>query len=475
MTSVETAFVRDDKAGRIVLYLLVALLVTSFLLGGASRADVQSLALLRPLSAIALIVALFLALRPAWAKQWQPVAMMLAVILLTAAHLVPLPPSIWQDLPGRQSVVDVFTAAGQPLPPLPISLAPLTTWNALFALMGPAAALLLALAVPDRQLPFLLKIVLAIGAVSALLGLLQSIGPANGSLYFYRITNNGTAVGLFSNRNHQAIFLAALFPMLAAFASIADGQRNNVRASRVLSAAMGAFLVPLLLVTGSRAGLLLGVVGLFACFWVYRPAASERKTAAPVAGKRWMMATMVAGLALLGLTTILAARAPAFQRLIEMGTGEDMRFRALPTIWDAVWSYFPVGSGIGSFVEAYNIVEPQALLSPNYLNHAHNDVLEAALVGGVPSILLMLLFAFFVILAAWRLARVTLSKKRSGHNQRDRAIIVGRAGLVAMIILAIGSIADYPLRTPSLAVVMMVFAAFVAAGWRAASLPTQAA
>ena len=477
MTSVEPAVDNKDQNGRAVFSLLVGLLVATFLFGGASRGDVQSLALLRPLSAIIFVVALFLALRPAWKRQWQPVALGLGVVLLTVAHLIPLAPSLWQVLPGREAIVDVFTATGQPLPWLPVSVAPLTTWNAFFALMGPMAALLLALALPDRHLPSLLKILLAIGLVSALVGLFQSIGPSNGPFYFYRITNNGTAVGLFSNRNHQAIFLATLFPILAAFAAMSEGRPNRVRAQRVLAVAVGAFLVPLLLVTGSRAGLLLGVVGLLSCLWVYRApsSSSEKKAAVPVKNRRRMAMVMVGGVGLLGLMTILAARAPAFQRLVEMDTNEDLRLRALPTIWDATWSYFPVGSGIGSFVEAYNIVEPRALLSSNYLNHAHNDVLEVAMVGGLPAMILMLLFALLAALASWRLVRAKLRAKRSVFDQRDRTIIIGRAGLVAMMILAIASIADYPLRTPSLAVAMMVFAAFVVLGWRAASAPPRAA
>ncbi len=474
MTSVEPAAINKDQSSRAVFFILVSLLAVTFLFGGASRADVQSLALLRPLSAFALVVALFIALRPAWTRQWQPVALVLSVVLLTAAHLIPMPPSMWQSLPGREAIADVFAATGQPLPWLPVSVAPLTTWNALFALMGPTAALLLALALPDRYLPLLLKIVLAIGILSALIGLLQAIGPASGPLYFYRITNTGTAVGLFSNRNHQAMFLATLFPMLAAFAAMAEGHPNRVRAARVLAVAVGAFLVPLLLVTGSRAGLLLGVVGLFSCLWVYRAPSSEKKAVAPKDRRRTLM-VLAGGVTLLGLMTVLAARAPAFQRLVEMDTSADLRIRALPTIWDATWSYFPVGSGIGSFVEAYNVVEPRALLSPNYLNHAHNDVLEVAMVGGLPSMILMLLFALLAAVAAWRLVRAKLRAKRSVFDQRDRAIIIGRAGLVAMMILAIGSFADYPLRTPSLAVVLMAFAAFVASGWRAASAPPRAA
>lgn len=446
---------------------LVTLIVTTFLLGGASRADVASLVVLRPLSAVLFVVALFVAFRAAWKRQWQPVALAAAVVLLAGLHLVPLPPSLWTSLPGREVIVGAFSAIGKPVPWLPLSMAPLATWNALFALLGPVAALLFALALPDRDQPRLLKIILALGVFSGFIGLLQIIGPMNGSLYFYRITNYGTAVGLFSNRNHQAIFLATLFPLLAAFAAIAEGQKKRVRLQRFFAIATGAFLIPLLLVTGSRAGLILGVVGLLSCFWIYRPATFPRMGKPDDGSRRRLLFLLAGGAMLLVLTTLLAARASSFQRLVEMDAAQDMRFRAFPVIWDLVLRYFPLGSGIGSFPEVYNIYEPRALLTSSYLNHAHNDLLEMAMVGGLPAILLILAAALMAMAAAWRLARTKLSADNSTLDARDRATLLGRAGIVGLLILTIGSVADYPLRAPSLAVILTIYVAFVVSGWQA--------
>lgn len=470
MASVKPPVAGSDQRGRAVLFALASLLVVTFLLGGASRADATSLLILRPMSAACLVVALFVALGAAWRRQWQLVLFAVALVLLTVLHLIPLPPSVWEGLPGREPIRQVFAVTGQPVPWLPLSMSPSATWNALFSLMGPVAALLLALALPERHLPTVLKVVLIVGIASALLGLLQAIGPMYGPLYFYRLTNHGTAVGLFANRNHQAIFLATLFPMLAAFAAIAEGRKERVRFYRIAAAAMGAFLVPLMLVTGSRAGLLMGVLGVLSCLWIYRPVAAE-KAAKRTVSTRQMLGLLIGGVAVLGLITAIAARAPAFQRLVELDAAQDLRFRAFPVIWDATWSYFPFGSGLGSFVEAYKIVEPQALLSPNYLNRAHNDVLEAVMVGGLPAILLMVIAALLGGFALWRLVRAKLAVGRPTMDERDRAIILGRAGVAALLILAIGSFADYPLRVPSVSIILMVYASFVVSGWHAAAKP----
>src|SRR3546814_18783044 len=70
------------------------------------------------------------------------------------------------------------------------------------------------------------------------LGLAQVIGPRDGPLYLYEITNNGSAVGLFANRNHQAALLACLFPMLAVYASIDHPSAERMRLKFALCASV---------------------------------------------------------------------------------------------------------------------------------------------------------------------------------------------------------------------------------------------
>ena len=142
-------------------------------------------------------------------------AFAVAIACLIAVHLVPLPPAVWQALPGRELVAANDRLAGLNGVWRPFSLAPGTTWNALYSLLVPFAVLLCGIQLDRDHLLRLVPVILAIGALSGLIGILQVIGDASGPLYFYRITNGDSAVGLFSNRNHHAIFLAALFPMLA--------------------------------------------------------------------------------------------------------------------------------------------------------------------------------------------------------------------------------------------------------------------
>ena len=73
------------------------------------------------------------------------------MLLVPLIQLVPLPPSIWTALPGRAPVADGFRLLGQPLPWLPMSLAPARTVASLLWLL-PALAVLLGYR-PARQLP----------------------------------------------------------------------------------------------------------------------------------------------------------------------------------------------------------------------------------------------------------------------------------------------------------------------------------
>jgi O-antigen ligase len=427
---------------------LVALLIVTFFLGGASRADVQSLAILRPAAVLFCGLGL-LSLRWEHVQAHRHIfGLAAAIIGLVVLHLVPLPPSIWGALPGREIMTEIDKVATLGTVWRPISMVPTATWNALYSLFVPLAVLLLGAQLNREERYKLLPILLCFGLASGLWGILQTISAPDGPLYLYRVTNNGSAVGLFSNRNHQAMMLATLFPMLAVYAStsVQSKERAGFRVWVALGA--GVVMVPLLFVTGSRAGLMLGVMSFLASFLLYRKpvsqSARDRKTK-----KFDPRVALVAFCALcLGALTIIMARAEAFQRLFDSGQGNDERFALWGPLAATAWSYFPIGSGVGSFIEIYQIDEPRELLSPQYFNHAHNDFLEIFLTTGVPGLVLLGLTLFAVFRRGLQAFRSPLSE--------GRAISFARLGGIIAAILVLGSVGDYPLRTPSLACVFVI-------------------
>jgi hypothetical protein len=243
---------------------LLAIVLLAFLLGGSSRGDAWQLVVLRPLSIMALGYALY-RLKPAQVRVNRGiVALATVTVLLVVSQLVPLPPEVWSRLPGRQILVEIDRVAGLGEIWRPLTLTPGATWNALWSLALPLCAGFLSLARSPRELDTLLAMLLWIGLASCVLGLLQILGEPSGPLYTYERTSDGLAVGLFANRNHQAVFLACLIPVVTGMAQSGHGfPQWASRRQRYLTAGfLLALMVAVILVTGSRAGTAAAVLAL---------------------------------------------------------------------------------------------------------------------------------------------------------------------------------------------------------------------
>ena len=130
-------------------------------------------------------------------------------------------------------------------------------------------------------------------------------------------------------------------------------------------------------------------------------------------------------------------------RLMSRAIGEDLRWRMIPTIVGMIVQYWPFGSGVGSFEKAFKISEPDALLGPEYVNHAHNDWLELLATTGIVGFIMLLLAAFALLARARKEWRTVRSAGEAGHLLRLGYVLIG--------LIALSSLGDYPLRTPALA------------------------
>ena len=440
---------RARKSGSVQFWLLASFLVVVFLTGGTSRIDVLSLAILRPLSVIMCAAAL-LTLRRDHIRAGRWLLILLATLFgLAALHLVPLPPAFWQALPGREEIVAIDALAGLGDVWRPLTLTPLNGLHALASLFAPLAVVLLGLQLSVEERYRLLPLIIGLAALSGILGILQIIGSTDSPLYTYRITSPGWAVGLFANRNHGALLLAMLLPMLAVFAATPEGTQEKQVSRRMLAIAIAAVLFPIVLVSGSRAGLFLAVLGLVTVPLIYRRPRDGRVVRR---GERRFLSGLAPLAALTAIVTIATltivySRAKSIDRLLEVSADEESRFDFWVVATKMMWQYFPFGSGAGSFVEAYQFAEPDALLNLTYLNRAHNDWLEVAVTFGLPGVALMaLLLVVFVVRS------VRVWSKGGGHR---RSVQFARLATVMLVMMALASIPDYPLRTP----IMMCLAA----------------
>lgn len=389
-----------------------------------------------------------------------------AIFALVVAQLTPLPASIWHAVPGRELAAQIDrTALGQNIW-RPITMTPFATWNAFFGLLVPLAVLILGVQMSRDQNTKLLSVLLALCGVSGLIGLLQVIGSAESPLFFYEVTNFGAAVGLFANRNHQAILLSTVFPMLVVFVHAGKNGRGDNNVRLWLAIAGAGILIPLLLVTGSRSGLLLGLLGIGAAALLTRQsmAADRASGDTQVKNKTTIMRyAIVGGLSVvLAIVTALVSRAEAISRLLDSDEMNGARLPMWVTGWDLARKYFPFGAGFGSITTVFEIDQPKGNLAPTYVNHLHNDWLETLVSGGLPAVLLMVIAA-----VAWSRASSACfrTKARSGSD-----LMLAKLGSIVTLIFVLGSFVDYPLRTPSIACVFALAAVWLSgSGQRSAN------
>lgn len=424
------------RSETIALVLLCAFLALAMLTGGGSRPDLPSHLILRPFSVLFGAGACLMLSRDDLDRIKVPLALILALAAIMLVQLVPLPPAIWTALPGRDVYAQGAGILGFEQPWRPITLSPARTWNSLMSLLPPLAGLLLFAAIPVAARGKVLITLIVLIAASAVLGLAQRAGPPGGALYLYSITNETSAVGFFANRNHQALMLACLFPLLGAFAAMPG--RNGASAPVRLWIALGGgvLLIPLVLATGSRSGAVLSLVGLLFAALLFRGGGGVPGRVRP------LFIWALVGAAIVGMVvlTLVFARADSLYRLFGDDIDTDLRIELLRPMTDLILATFPFGIGFGAFEPVFRVVEPADMLQRAYVNNAHNDLLQVVVEGGLPAILLLLAFLFWLAGRSWRVWTA-----KAPFSPSDTMARLGT--LLALMILA-ASLVDYPLRTP---------------------------
>lgn len=425
--------------------LLCVFLGVLWLAGGASRADVLGQVVVRLAAAVCLVLALLFGRLPDL-EGVRPVAfLLLAALLLALVQMVPLPPAIWQALPGRAAFAAAATASGQPQPWRPWSIVPGATGNAAASLIVPITTLVLLAGLTPEQRRWLPGIALCLIVASTLMGLLQFSGVGFNNPFVN--DDLGQVTGTFANYNHFALLLA-FGCMVAPVWAFLDDRPPGWRAA--IAGGLVALLTLTLLASGSRAGTALGGLALVLGFVLVRRPIGRALRRYP----RWVfpaaIALTVALVAVLVLVSIASERAVSVNRAIAVDPWRDMRLRGLPTVLAMVRTYFPFGTGLGSFDPLFRMHEPFALLKPTFFNHAHDDWLEVVLDAGVFGLCLLV-----AALTWWVWASV-----RAWRADPAMTGALPRLGSAMLLLLFLASIVDYPARTP-----LMMALAVIAGVW----------
>lgn len=423
--------------------LLAAFLVVASILGGGGTPN--------PLTELLLQI-VFVPFAVAWVwlgpldnadrlrDRWAVILMVVPVVI-PVVQLVPLPPSVWTSLPGRGNEVAALSLIGEQSSWRPLSLSPSRTLASLLAIL-PAVFCFYAVArldLTERRL--VLWVVLIMALMTAWLGALQLVARGEG-FNFYPQHSVGWVTGFQANRNATAdVLLIGLLALGALASSSLVGTRKNLplgltrRTLAILVTGLGLVLLAAVVMTGSRAGIALILIAFAALTLIFL--AARNVSAVP----RTTFLLLLVGIIVVGV----AAFAGLYQNAAIVRVTE--RFSDLHStrtdVWEDSWfalkQYWPVGFGMGGFEPAMFPAEQLEYLDPLVPNRAHNDFLEIGIEAGI--------LGYVAVSTA--VATVIVLASRAWREPSMRGDIV--FGLSSLLLIALHSVVDYPLRSMAVA------------------------
>jgi len=365
----------------------------------------------------------------------QVLIMVTIALAIVGLQLVPLPPSIWPHLAGRQPIAAGYRILGIGVPVLPLSLTPYKSLDSLLGMIPPIALFCAIVRVGAYRRSWLAISLLAGTVAGILLGALQFATRAeyaSSPWYLYDESNFGVAVGFFANANHMAILLVVSLPFIAALVTSAKiSNRQHYTAMILAGCALTLVVVVGIAINRSLAayGLAIPVVLTSALFVL------PRKTSLRP------LALGLSALLVLGIIGAIATSGTQTDQLApDAATSVTSRQEMLATTAKALRDFMPWGSGLGSFRSVYQLYESRAHITSTYVIHAHNDYAELALETGVAGVLLIGAFLIWWAAAAW------------GAWRQD-AGVYARAASIASAAILVHSLVDFPLRTAAISAV----------------------
>ena len=411
------------------------LLVFSFAFGGASRQHELRLALVELAALPLLVLSVDRLIRTGrWQTHRFALVLLATIVALPLVQLVPLPPSLWANLPGRDELVLALELAGLAPGWASLSLVPDRTFQSALALTPPVAFFLSMLTLDQHQRSRLVQLCLAAAVLGVLIGAAQFASGGQGP-YPWPTTGRGTVAGFFANRNHLATFVLVALPFAVVGGAAALRRRIGNSLPLWLSALFAGLMVVALATIRSRAGIIL-FTPVFAASLVAAWIAAGR-------GRPRVELLVVVGAIGAALTAVAVLALPPILDRFDREGSPEVRFDRWPLVAETAQAYLPLGSGIGSFDAVYRSVEPLDELDATFFNQAHNEYLEIWLEAGWPGVAIIAAFALWYARRSWRAWKAPPSRERD----------LQRAASIGIAAIALHSIADYPLRTVALAVV----------------------
>lgn len=353
--------------------------------------------------------------------------------ILPLLYLIPLPYSLWAALPGYALYDEVIAGVGGSGGWRSISLLPDATQLAALSLLLPAVVLWAVLSLPVLQVQRLVVLVCLMAAFQAALVVVQFGGPT---------PVNQMYSGTYANRNHLAGFLNLCLPVIFASLVLGIGGQSEPQAwrvrllgwasprgfIRVFSAALALLLMLGLIFSQSRAGIALMLLGIILITVLLAPRLGGLRA-------HWGIGSVL--VITLGCALAIGLL-PVLQRFGAQEVLHDGRWTLFGSTLQGIHTFFPLGSGPGTFPAVYPRFQPPDLALT--INHAHNDYLEWLFEAGLPAAVLLLLFLGFY-------GRAWLGLLAQRHWMPFQFIQAGSG--VGLLLLLLHSLVDFNLRIPA--------------------------
>ncbi|MEO1045716.1 MAG: O-antigen ligase family protein [Pseudomonadota bacterium] len=367
--------------------------------------------------------------------------LILSTVALSVIQLVPLPPSVWQNLPGRAPLAEAAVLIGQGDAWRPWSINPDSTLRSALYLIVPVTAFIAVSRLDTGLQTRLLWCVMLAAALHLLIAIAQSLSGGE-SFYFYDTTHKGLPIGIFANRNHMALFL--LISLVLAPAMLAARLHAAPLSRHMLYWALAFVLAIGILATSSRAVTVLLLLSILFLAYLSIPERHRKTGLIAIA----ICVSALVALVLLGWWTGNLGNLESLSARFEQS--DDHRYEFWPDTLAAMGHYFPFGSGIGTFDEAFRSQESLDIIGTHYVNHAHNDYIEIIIETGIFGLILLAAMAV-VMLPAMR--RIIVGRTRGDITDLPLLACWG------LTMIALHSLVDYPMRSLAIAALFGVLAA----------------
>ena len=419
--------------------LLAALFLAAALaLGGGGSPNPLPEMILEILAAVTVVLWTLGLLRSPSFKRVPLSAWVIAIIIaaIPILQLIPLPPFIWQALPGRKIEYDALALIGEQSNWRTWSLAPARTLSSVLSLGPPLLLLTMTSALDEKGRLAVIRSVALMAVATLIFGALQHSASDGSPIDLYGVGGKILS-GFQANNNATAdLMLIALMsgPLLVRTSVTEHLIPDKAAVVLTISAVYMVICAVAVVLTSSRAGIALLPIPILASLWILR---------------RWIRFTprvvLTGLLAMLIAGPICVVLARANPLLASVIARFDFANELRPQLWrDGLFvaqTYFPFGVGMGDFVPALVADERLQSVQQTMPNRAHNELIELIAETGVFGLMALSATLFLLIREVFR-------KVRSASRESIGIVCFAST---ALIVLSVHSMVDYPLRSLSLA------------------------